>query len=85
MKTNYDIFISYRRTAYDTANLIAEKLRNAGYRPLSEKERYAYENFHAQFGSNEKKRAFRDNPDDMKFDSFPMLAIPEILRIVNKP
>ena len=32
MKTNYDIFISYRRTAYDTANLIAEKLRNAGYR-----------------------------------------------------
>lgn len=27
----YDIFISYRRTAYDTANLIAEKLRNAGY------------------------------------------------------
>ena len=30
-KANYDIFISYRRTAYDTANLIAEKLRNAGY------------------------------------------------------
>ena len=28
----YDIFISYRRTAYDTANLIAEKLRHAGYR-----------------------------------------------------
>ena len=27
----YDIFISYRRTAYDTANLIAEKLRHAGY------------------------------------------------------
>lgn len=27
----YDIFISYRRTAYNTANLIAEKLRNAGY------------------------------------------------------
>ena len=28
----YDIFISYRRTAYDTANLIAVKLRHAGYR-----------------------------------------------------
>ena len=27
----YDIFISYRRTAYVTANLIAEKLRHAGY------------------------------------------------------
>ena len=26
----YDVFISYRRTAYDTANLIAEKLRHAG-------------------------------------------------------
>lgn len=32
MKNKYDIFISYRRTAYDTANLIAEKLRHAGYR-----------------------------------------------------
>lgn len=32
MTNNYDIFISYRRTAYDTANLIAEKLRHAGYR-----------------------------------------------------
>lgn len=32
MKTTYDIFISYRRTAYDTANLIAEKLRSAGYK-----------------------------------------------------
>ena len=32
MKNQYDIFISYRRTAYDTANLIAEKLRHAGYR-----------------------------------------------------
>ena len=31
MKAQYDIFISYRRTAYDTANLIAEKLRHAGY------------------------------------------------------
>ena len=30
-KVKYDIFISYRREAYDTANLIAEKLRNAGY------------------------------------------------------
>lgn len=29
--SKYDIFISYRRTAYDTANLVAEKLRNAGY------------------------------------------------------
>ena len=29
----YDIFISYRRNGgYETANLIAEKLRNAGYR-----------------------------------------------------
>ena len=27
----YDVFISYRRTAYDTANLIAEKLRHSGY------------------------------------------------------
>ncbi len=26
----YDVFISYRRTAYDTANLIAEKLRHTG-------------------------------------------------------
>jgi hypothetical protein len=32
MKGKYDIFISYRRTAYDTANLIAVKLRHAGYR-----------------------------------------------------
>ena len=32
MKQKYDIFISYRRTAYDTANLIAEKLRHAGYK-----------------------------------------------------
>ena len=31
-QTNYDIFISYRRSACDTANLVAEKLRNAGYR-----------------------------------------------------
>ena len=31
-KENYDIFISYRRTAYDTANLIAVKLRHAGYK-----------------------------------------------------
>lgn len=30
-QTKYDVFISYRRTAFDTANLIAEKLRNAGY------------------------------------------------------
>ena len=29
---NYDIFVSYRRTAFDTANLIAEKLRHAGYK-----------------------------------------------------
>ena len=27
----YDVFVSYRRTAYDTANLIAEKLRHSGY------------------------------------------------------
>lgn len=31
-RTKYDVFISYRRTAYDTANLIAVKLRHAGYR-----------------------------------------------------
>lgn len=31
-KAKYDVFVSYRRTAYDTANLIAEKLRHAGYR-----------------------------------------------------
>lgn len=31
-KKKYDIFVSYRRTAFDTASLIAEKLRNAGYR-----------------------------------------------------
>ena len=31
-KETYDIFISYRRTAYDTANLIAVKLRHAGYK-----------------------------------------------------
>lgn len=31
-KESYDIFISYRRTAYDTANLIAVKLRHAGYK-----------------------------------------------------
>lgn len=28
----YDVFISYRRTSYDTANLIAVKLRHAGFR-----------------------------------------------------
>lgn len=34
-RSKYDIFISYRRTAYDTENLIAEKLRHAGMgRPL---------------------------------------------------
>ncbi len=27
----YDIFISYRRTSYDTANLIATRLKSAGY------------------------------------------------------
>lgn len=27
----YDIFISYRRTSFESANLIAEKLRSAGY------------------------------------------------------
>lgn len=33
MKSNYTIFISYRRDgAFETASLIAEKLRNAGYR-----------------------------------------------------
>ena len=31
-KPQYDIFVSYRREAYDTANLIAEKLRHAGYK-----------------------------------------------------
>ncbi|MCM1503097.1 MAG: toll/interleukin-1 receptor domain-containing protein [Bacteroidales bacterium] len=31
MKT-YDIFISYRRDAYESANLIATRLRAAGYR-----------------------------------------------------
>lgn len=30
-KTRFDVFVSYRRTSYDTANLIAEKLRHAGY------------------------------------------------------
>ena len=29
--TKYDIFISYRRTSYDTANLIATRLKAAGY------------------------------------------------------
>lgn len=27
----YDIFISYRRSSYDTANLVATRLKNAGY------------------------------------------------------
>ena len=27
----YDIFISYRRSSYDTANLIATRLKSAGY------------------------------------------------------
>ena len=27
----YDIFISYRRASFESANLIAEKLRRAGY------------------------------------------------------
>lgn len=31
MKTKYDIFISYRRTGFDTANLIATKLKGMGY------------------------------------------------------
>jgi hypothetical protein len=30
-KKQFDVFVSYRRTSYDTANLIAEKLRHAGY------------------------------------------------------
>ncbi len=29
--TNYDIFISYRRSSYDSANLIATRLKAAGY------------------------------------------------------
>ncbi|MBR2018363.1 MAG: toll/interleukin-1 receptor domain-containing protein, partial [Prevotella sp.] len=28
---HYDIFISYRRSSYDTANLIATRLKSAGY------------------------------------------------------
>ena len=31
INTKYDIFISYRRSSYDTANLIATKLKSAGY------------------------------------------------------
>lgn len=31
MKQKYDIFVSYRRSSYDTANLIATRLRAAGY------------------------------------------------------
>ena len=31
MKKQYDIFISYRRSSYDTANLIATRLKAAGY------------------------------------------------------
>lgn len=31
MKTKYDIFISYRRTGFETANLIATKLKGMGY------------------------------------------------------
>ena len=31
INTNYDIFISYRRASYDTANLIATRLKAAGY------------------------------------------------------
>ena len=30
-KQSYDIFISYRRSSYDTANLIATRLKAAGY------------------------------------------------------
>ena len=32
MKHNYDLFISYRRSSYETANLIATRLKSAGYR-----------------------------------------------------
>ena len=32
MNTKYDIFISYRRTSYETANLVATRLKAAGYR-----------------------------------------------------
>lgn len=32
MKQTYDIFISYRRSSYESANLIATRLRAAGYR-----------------------------------------------------
>ena len=31
MKQKYDIFVSYRRSSYDTANLIATRLKAAGY------------------------------------------------------
>lgn len=31
-QAKYDVFVSYRRSAYDTANLIAVKLRHAGYK-----------------------------------------------------
>lgn len=29
---DYDVFISYRRSSFESANLIAEKLRSMGYR-----------------------------------------------------
>lgn len=32
MKDRYDIFVSYRRTSFDSANLIATRLRSAGYK-----------------------------------------------------
>lgn len=32
MKVKYDIFISYRRTAFETANLLATRLKAIGYR-----------------------------------------------------
>ena len=31
MEKKYDIFISYRRTAFETANLLATRLKALGY------------------------------------------------------
>lgn len=48
MKYNYDIFISYRRSSYDVANLIATRLESAGYSVFFDMEKLRSGKFNEQ-------------------------------------
>ena len=48
MKYKYDIFISYRRSSYDAANLIATRLESAGYSVFFDMEKLRSGKFNEQ-------------------------------------